>query len=316
MSDLANAAPMARAILESMKDRPTMDQVGIEASRAVASSRTTAPAFEEVRNVEEHVLGIGDAQFSLRLYIPETNSVPRPLLLYTHAGGWILGDLEHSDHLCRRLCNRSGAVVVNVGYRLSPEHKFPAPLDDCEQALQWSIGQADRLGVDERRIALVGESSGGNLAAALALRLSRDSDIAIAYLLLLEPALDAGMQTPSWSEMGDLYVPARSQMSWMWENYLRGAADIENPEANPSVATEFVGHPVTAILTAGFDPLRDEGKFYAAKLEAAGVPVTYRCEEALMHAFCNLGGAIPEGLAAFDRAVDEMMDADVMRTVE
>jgi len=308
MTDLSTAWPEVRAILERSRVAPPMNTLGIEASRDNARRRTTQPPREEVHAVTDSRIAVAGGNIALRLYRP--SAAPRlPLVIYLHAGGWILGDLEHSDHLCRRLANRAGAAVLNVDYRLAPEHRYPVPLDDCEAALRWAVGHAGDLGIDPARVALAGESSGAHLAATLALRGLRIALPSIAFVLLLAPALDAAMDTASWRSMGTDCVPVREQMAWMWDCYLPGPHARSDGEANPAAATHLDGHPPALIVGAEFDPLRDEAEAYAARLAAAGVAAQWRLEPGLMHAFSNLGGAIPQGLAAFDRAVATMTEA-------
>jgi len=312
VTDLSNAFPMARIVLERAQSAPKMNEIGLQASREAARKRTTTPPFEDVASlVDATATGPGTA-VPLRVYRPASaSSAGAPVIMFFHAGGWILGDLDHSDNLCRHLANVSAAVVVSVDYRLSPETKFPGPLDDCENALRWVVAQHLTLGIDPDRIILLGESSGGNLAAALALRNVRLKFANIRHILLLTPALDASMGTPSWSELGEICIPARQQMAWMWDCYTV-SADLADPEANPAVAQNFSNHPAATIVSAGFDPLKDEARLYAEKLGAEGVEVAYRCEERLLHAFSNMGGLVPEGLEAFDRAVRDVMGSPAL----
>jgi len=303
---LSRPAPPVAAILDAIRSAPTMNRVGIEASRRAASSRTTVPEREEVWRTTQHRIGSAGAELDVRIHQP--GSEPgQPIVVYCHAGGWILGDLEHSDHLCRRLANQTGAVVVNVHYRLAPEAPFPAAFDDCVAAFRWARTHAEDIGGDPGRIALAGESSGGGLAAAAALALSRSGDEAPRFLLLLEPALDISLSTPSWRSLGDLLPPVREQMQWMWHQYAPDQATHTDPYLSPAAANLVPpAHPATLILAAEYDPLRDEAMQYAETLAQSGVTVEARIEQGLPHAFCNMGGILPEGLEAFDRAVAEM----------
>lgn len=303
---LSRPTPRVAAILDAIRSAPTMNRVGIEASRQAASSRTTVPKREEVWRTTQHRIGSVGAEFDVRVY--QAGSEPdQPIVVYCHAGGWILGDLEHSDHLCRRLANQTDAVVVNVDYRLAPEAPFPAAFDDFVAAFRWARTHAKDIGGDPGRIALAGESSGGGLAAAAALALSRSGDEAPGYLLLLEPALDISMSTPSWRTLGDLLPPVREQMEWMWHQYAPDEATHTDSLLTPSAAESVPpAHPATLILAAEYDPLRDEAMQYAETLAQSGVAVEARIELGLPHAFCNLGGILPEGLQAFDRAAAVM----------
>ena len=303
---LSRPAPLVAAILNAIRSAPTMNQMGIEASRQAASSRTTVPEREEVWRRTQHRITPAGAELDVRVY--QARSEPgQPIVVYCHAGGWILGDLEHSDHLCRRLANQSGAVVVNVDYRLAPEAPFPAAFDDCVAAFRWARTHATDIGGDPDRMALAGESSGGGLAAAAALALSKSSARAPKFLLLLEPALDIAMSTPSWRALGELLPPVREQMEWMWHQYAPDEATHTDPLLTPSAADSVPpGHPATLILAAEYDPLCDEAMQYAETLTRSGAAVEARIEHGLPHAFCNMGGILPEGLEAFDRAVAEM----------
>ncbi|MEZ5372946.1 MAG: alpha/beta hydrolase [Microthrixaceae bacterium] len=303
---LSAPTPLVAAILDAIRSAPTMNRVGVEASRQAASSRITVPGREEVWSATDHVVGAPDAEIGVRVY-RAGNEPGQPIVVYCHAGGWILGDLEHSDHLCRRMANQTGAVVVNVDYRLAPEAVFPAAFEDCVAAVRWARAHAHDIGGDPGRIALAGESSGGGLAAAAALELSRRDDEAPSFLLLLEPALDVGMSTPSWRSLGELLPPVREQMEWMWHEYAPDEATHTDWRLTPAAVDPVPpAHPATLVLAAEYDPLHDEAMHYAETLERSGVAVESRVEQGLPHAFCNMGGVLPEGLEAFDRAVAEM----------
>jgi len=303
---LSHPAPLVAAILDAIRSAPTMNRVGIEASRQAASRRATVPKREKVWRSSQHRIGSAGADLDVRVYRASSES-GQPIVVYCHAGGWILGDLEHSDHLCRHMANQMGAVVVNVDYRLAPEAPFPAAFDDCVAAFRWARTHAIEIGGDADRIALAGESSGGGLAAAAASALSRSDEEAPGFLLLLEPALDISMSTPSWRTLGDLLPPVREQMRWMWHRYAPDEATRTDPHLSPATANSVPSaHPATIILAAEYDPLRDEAMQYAEILAQSGVAVEARIEQGLPHAFCNMGGILPAGLQAFDRAVVEM----------
>ncbi|BAN00650.1 alpha/beta hydrolase [Ilumatobacter coccineus] len=301
---LSEPSPLVGAILGAIRAAPTMNRIGVDGSREAAANRATVPEREEMWRVAQHRIGPDDAEFDVRVY-RASNEPGQPIVVYFHAGGWILGDLEHSDHLCRRMADQTGAVVVNVDYRLAPEAPFPAAFDDCVAAVRWARTHADDIGGDRTRIALAGESSGGGLAAAVAA--SAGDDAGLQFLLLLEPALDINMSTPSWQSLGGLLPPAREQMEWMWHQYAPDEATHTDPRLTPASADSVpTAHPATLILAAEYDPLRDEAMRYAEMLARSGVTVDARLEQGLPHAFCNMGGILPEGLQAFDRAVAEM----------
>lgn len=307
---LSEPSDTIRALVTAIRSAPTMNTVGVEASRNSAGGRKTAPKREEVHHVAEHVVSSGNHKFDVRSYRATEEEELQPIVVYFHAGGWILGDLEHSDHLCRRMANQMGAVVVNVDYRLAPECVFPAAFDDCLAATRWAREHAQSIGGDPNRIALAGESSGGGLAAAVALELSNSRDTAPDFLLLLEPALDIRTSTESWHTLGTLFAPVREQMDWMWSLYAPEQPMRSDPRVSPSVAITIPEwHPPTLIVAAEYDPLRDEAMAYAEKLSAQSIAVAARVESGLPHAFCNLGGFLPQGLHAFDQAVAEMNTA-------
>lgn len=304
---LSEPMPDVLKVVQAMYSAAPMNALGVETSRENARRRNTAPAWEDVRSVSDVEISAGGGRFRIRLYRP-TETDRQPVVVYFHAGGWILGDLEHSDHLCRRMANRTGAVVANVDYRLVPEVRFPSPLEDCLNAVSWVREHALAVGGDPGRIALAGESSGGNLAAAVAMELCRTEAAAgLRFLLLMEPALDIRQDTGSWARLGDILAPKREQMAWMWSLYAPTADMRSDPRVSPSLAKDVpAGHPRTLIVAAEYDPLRDEAMAYADKLAAAGVPVSARIEPGLTHAFCNMGGVLPLGLEKFDVAVSEM----------
>ncbi len=303
---LSEPSEKVRALVTAIRSAPTMNTVGVEASRQSAGNRQTTPKREEVHSITEHTISSGDTPFDVRCYRASPADL-QPVVVYFHAGGWILGDLEHSDHLCRRMANQMGAAVVNVDYRLAPESVFPAAFDDCVAATLWAREHALSIGGDPTCIALAGESSGGGLAAAVALELSNKADTAPNFLLLLEPALDIRTTSNSWQTLGALFAPVREQMDWMWSLYAPDKSMRSDPRVSPSVAKTIPEwHPATLIVAAEYDPLKDEAMAYAEKLTAQGIAVTARIEPGLPHAFCNLGGFLPQGLQAFDHAIAEM----------
>jgi acetyl esterase len=196
--------------------------------------------------------------------------------------------------------------VVNVDYRLAPEHPFPAPLDDCAAALSWVVENANALSIAPDRIALAGESSGAHLAATLALRMKAERLPPAALQVLSCPAIDPDMNSASWELFGADFSPVREQMAWMWRCFLPNAADAKNPLAAPLHATDLSGLPPALVLTAGYDPLRDEGEHYAARLQAAGVAVEHHAHPTFIHAFLNLGAVVPATISALESLADEI----------
>ncbi len=283
--------PDADAYMQKVRAAPPMNRVGVEAAREAARARKIAPMQVDIAHVRDEKVPGPHGPVPVRIY--RDTDEPQPAILYFHAGGWMLGDLEHSDGICRVLAKKARAVVINVDYRLSPENPFPMPLDDCAAVLVWAAKNAATLKIDPTRIAIAGESSGAHLAAALALK-ARDENLPKVVLQVLScPCVDPAMDTPSWAAFGNDFNPVREQMDWMWKAFLPKPADAVHPYAAPLHAPDLKGLPPAIVLTAEYDPLRDEAEAYAAKLKAAGVPVDMRRQNGLIHAFLNLGGVVP-----------------------
>ena len=213
------------------------------------------------------------------------------LLVYYHGGGFVFGDLDSFDAFCRRLCHEAGAHVLSIDYRLAPEHKAPAAVDDAYAAFRWATEHAAELGADPGRVAVGGDSAGGALAAVVS-QLARDGVGTMPCLqLLLYPITDFDAQTRSRTLFGDGFLLTRSDMDYFHRQYLEGSGLAPtDPRISPVFADDLSGLPPAVVVTAGFDPLRDEGNHYAAALAAAGVPVDLREQHSMIHAFINLGG--------------------------
>lgn len=223
-----------------------------------------------------------------------------PALMYFHGGGWVIGDRDSYDVLCRDLCQRSGCAVFSVDYRLAPEHPFPAAIDDALAAVRWLVAQAGSLAVDPARIAVGGDSAGGNIAAVLCLALRGDPSVRLALQVLIYPATDQNFGTVSYRENASGFLLTAASMHYFRGHYLPDPATWQDWRASPLLATDHTGLPPALVLTAGFDPLRDEGLAYADKLAAAGNRVEYSCFSRQIHAFITMGKVIPEADAAID----------------
>ena len=233
-----------------------------------------------------------------RVYSSAAKTAPaRPVVAYFHGGGWVQGDLETHHGLCARLAERAGAIVVAVDYRLAPEHKFPAAVEDCLAAYRWLRSRATELGGNAGRVGLAGDSAGGNLSAVVSQLSAAAGDPVPTCQALIYPGLDFSLDTPSHRELEDGHVIPRERILWYMEQYLPNHADRLDPKASPMRAKDLAGQPPTMVVTAGFDPLRDEGLAYAERLRAAGVDVVYREYPGQIHAFVSLTKAIPQGLA-------------------
>ena len=252
---------------------------------------------EPLESVESGKTGAG---VPVRIYRPQGTG-PFPICLYFHGGGWVVGDLDSHDHVCRSLARRGGAIVLNVDYRLAPETKFPGPLDDCVDALQWAEANARKLGGDPSRIAVAGDSAGGHLAAGLALRTRDQRGPRIALQLLIYPVTDNLFETTSYTEFADGYGLTRANMQWFWECYLRTPADAANPW-NVPLKADLRGLPPAFVVTAEYDVLRDEGEAYAKRLHEAGVPVRCVRYNGMNHGFIRMAAVYPQA----DRAVSDL----------
>ena len=207
-----------------------------------------------------------------------------PLVAYLHGGGWVLGTLDAFDPVCRALANASGAIVASIGYRLAPEHPFPAALDDARAAVRWLAAHAGELGADPARLGIAGDSAGGNLAAVTARRLRDEGESPLRFQALIYPVCDSALNRPSYEENGVGFGLSGESMKRYWELYLDGA-DGRHPDASPLRAADLAGLPPAYVLTVRHDVLRDEGEAYARALEAAGVSVTLRRYDGAAHGF-------------------------------
>ena len=233
-----------------------------------------------------------------RLYTPPAAEDPSALLVYFHGGGWVIGDLDTHDDPCRFLAAHSGASVLSVDYRLAPEHPFPAAAEDALAAYEWATGNAGPLGVDPRRIAVGGDSAGGNLAAAVCL-MAGDADVpSPAMQLLIYPVTETAGTVKSRQAFAEGFLLTRGDMDWFEERYLPPGADREDPRVALLNAPDLSGLPPTYLAVAGFDPLRDEGLAFADRLREANVPVAARLHPGLVHSFANLTAICPSARAA------------------
>ncbi|MEV1118001.1 alpha/beta hydrolase [Actinosynnema sp. NPDC049800] len=265
--------------------------LSIEQARAadLAAIRAAAGAGEPVRHVtDRHLPGPG-GDLPIRIYRPVDAAGPLPTLVYFFGGGWALGSIETSDEICRALANAVPCQVITVGYRLAPEHKFPAAVDDCRTAVAWIAAHAAELGVDPDRLAVAGDSAGGNLAAVVTL--DRGGP-ALAAQVLVYPNTDHRGDTESMRENDDPAAFNRRSVAWYWGHYLASPDDGRDPRASPLLAEDLTGLPPALVITAEHDPLRDEGERYAERLRAAGVPVIATRYAGVAHGFFAMSGVV------------------------
>ena len=294
-------------LLAAVDDVPIEEMTPQAMREAYAMLNATGSKAEMVSVTDRTVPGPG-GDIPVRVYVPTTEPGPGPVLVYFHGGGWVIGDLETHDSTVRALASGSGATVVSVDYRLAPEHPFPAPLDDCLAAVRWVADHGAEIDVDPARLAVAGDSAGGNLAAAVALAL-RDTGPALRAQVLVYPVTDGTLGEPSMDENGDGYFLTKATMAWFWDHYT-GAGDRTDPLASPLHAPDeaLAGLAPALVITAEFDPLRDEGEAYASRLAAAGADVTTSRYDGMIHGFFSMGDFVPEGKAAIDEA-SEMLRA-------
>jgi acetyl esterase len=214
--------------------------------------------------------------------------------VYFHGGGWVIGDLDTHDTFCRQLANGAGCAVLSIDYRMGPEHRFPAAVDDCLAALDWAAREADALGLDASRLAVGGDSAGGNLAAVAALATRDAGGPSLAYQLLIYPATDMRRGAPSHARNGQGYLLTTETMAWYHDHYIDDPRHDHDWRASPLLHPDLAGLPPALVLTAGYDPLRDEGLEYAQRLSEAGNRVSYVCFERQIHGFILMGRVIDE----------------------
>jgi acetyl esterase len=276
MASARELDPEVSEMLEMMEQMgvPPLSALSVDGARSLASdlfAREDDP--EAVGNVQDLSIAGPEKSIPIRIYTPESERTPHPVLVYFHGGGWVLGDIEMTDDTCRAIVNEAGCIVVSVDYRLAPEHEFPAAVEDCYAATQWVANNADVIDADSEKIAVGGDSAGGNTAAAVA-QLARDrGGPSLVHQLLAYPVTNHSFETDSMEENAEGYFLTRADMEWFWELYLRDDIDGRNPYASPLQAHDLTDLPSATVVTAGFDPLRDEGQAYADRLRDADVDV-------------------------------------------
>ena len=295
--------PQAQALMQLMIDKgvpPVNSMTPVEARSSYRSRRTfTQPDAPEVFKVEDKVVSYEGVNVPVRVYHPHAAQpqAALPGLVYLHGGGWTVGDLDTHDVLCRSLCLQADIVVVSVDYRMGPEHKFPAAYDDTVAAFNWTVAHAASLGIDASRIAIGGDSAGGNLSAAACLGL-RGQAVQPAFQLLIYPATIMWQDTASYHANGKGYMLTQESIAYYTENYLRNREDAKDWRASPQLAESHAGLAPAFVMTAGFDPLRDEGLMYANALSKAGVSAQYICFERQIHGFITMGRVMQEANTA------------------
>ncbi|SIN91048.1 acetyl esterase [Singulisphaera sp. GP187] len=303
--------PQAQEFLERLRRSrmPSLERLPLPLARtAFATTIPLAGPREEVASVEDRPI---PGNLTVRIYTPNApkENGPRPALVYFHGGGWVVGSLDTVDNPCRQLANAAGCTVISVAYRLAPEHKFPIPVEDCYLATRYVAEHAAEFHVDPAKIAVGGDSAGGNLAAAVTM-LARDrGGPALAFQLLIYPATDAALDTPSHREFAKGFMLTRSEIQWFMRHYLVRPEEGGNPLVSILKAKTLRGLPPACVITAEFDPLRDEGEAYAARLREFSVPVDSRRFDGMIHGFFQMSGIMDQGKTAIQHAANALKAA-------
>lgn len=298
--------PQIETLLQKMAAQGTPP---VHTLTAVQARESRNPIFIKLGGPPEAVANVQDinipgpaGQIPIRIYTPEGDK-PFPILVYFHGGGFVICNLDTHDALCRSLANGASCIVVSVDYRLAPEHKFPAAVEDAYAATRWVADNANSISGDATRIAVSGDSAGGNLAAVVSLMAREKGGPSLIYQLLVYPVTDlSSVDTDSYREHGEGYILTKDSMGYYRDHYVGRREELQNAYASPLLAQELSGLPPALVLTAEFDVLTDEAEAYADRLKKAGVPVKYTCYKGMIHAFFSLAAVV-------DRARDAMNEA-------
>jgi len=305
---MAGLDPDAQRILDLIREagRPPYETLTPQEAREVyrAGRRILQPDPQKVAEMRDLEAPAPHGTIPLRLYrgIGTERGTVLPALIYFHGGGWVIGDLDTHDGVCRLIANTAGCAVISVDYRLAPEHKFPAAVDDAVLATEWIAANAGTLGIDARRLAIGGDSAGANLAAVVSLIARDRGGPRLRFQLLIYPATDFVESDNPTRERFEGFPLNIVTMNWFRDHYLRNKEDYADWRASPLRASDLRGLPSTYVLTVGFDPLRDEGTSYANRLREAGVYVVHRHIEGQMHGFLTMGRIIAAAKPATEHA--------------
>ncbi len=301
--------PQAQFILDfiAQEGQPDFSQITPGQARALSAARPPLPG-PPVRTQDLAIDGAG-GKIPLRLYYPEAAG-PLPAIVYFHGGGFVIGTLDGHDGLCASLAVETDCCVVSVGYRLAPEHKYPAATLDAYTALSWVHENADDIGVDHRRLAVAGDSAGGNLATVAARQSMERRGPALRMQVLFYPVTDLrNLDTPSYLEFAEGHMLTRATMAWFRDHYLQDPSQVADPSVSPLASDALSGMPPALVVTAECDPLRDEGAAYAEALSAVGVKATHRCYDGMIHAFVSLAPFIDAGKRALSESAADLRRA-------
>jgi acetyl esterase len=303
--------PQAQRVIEAVSQlnlKPVESSTPEEARESLRARTEALGPFESVAAVADHRVPVKGGAIIVRVYSPGGPG-PHPALVYYHGGGWVIGDLYTHDGFCRSLTNAARCVVVSVDYRLAPEFKYPVAVEDSYAALVWTVASAARLGVDPRRVAVGGDSAGGNLATVVALVASERGGPALVHQVLIYPVTDCDFGTPSYLENATGYLLTREGMRWFWNHYLAREAQGLERYASPLRAPSLAGLPSALVITAEYDPLRDEGEAYAARLRDAGVAVTLTQYPGMIHGFIRMTRILDKARTALGEIAGSLQKA-------
>jgi acetyl esterase len=294
--------------LAALNLKPVEDSTPEEARESIRARTAGLGPFEDVAAVTEHRVLVKGGEIAVRVYSPGGPG-PHPALVFYHGGGWVIGDLYTHDGICRSITNAAGCMVASVDYRLAPEFRYPVAVEDSYAGLTWVVDNAGRLGIDARRVAVGGDSAGGNLAAVVALMARERGGPALTQQTLIYPVTNNDLDTPSYHENATGFLLTRDGMRWFWRHYLARDEQGQEPYASPLRASSLAGLPPALVITAGCDPLRDEGEAYAARLRDAGVPVTLTRYEGIFHGFIRMTRLHDKAKAALDEIAGSLRKA-------
>jgi len=303
--------PQAQKVVDTIAAlnlKPIKDSTPAEARESMRTRTAGLGPVEDVPAVADHRVPVAGGEITVRVYAPAGRG-PHPVLVFYHGGGWVIGDLYTHDGICRSIVNAAGCAVASVDYRLAPEFKYPLAVEDSYTALKWVVANAVRLGLDPARVAVGGDSAGGNLAAVVALTARDTGDLPIAFQLLIYPATDQRRGWPSHAANGQGYLLTKESMDYYHDHYLPDPAQDLDWRASPLLHANHAKLPPAFVLTAGYDPLRDEGLQYAHKLSEGGNRAALVNFERQIHGFITMGRVIDEANVAVQLCAAQLKHA-------
>ncbi|MCH7323963.1 alpha/beta hydrolase [Solibacillus sp. MA9] len=299
----------AKNFLQMMEGKkPTSSMTPEENRNNGAALQKLAGLAESVAKVEEHSVPVKDGKIKVRIYTPEGEG-DFPIFIYLHGGGWVLGDLDTVDIPCRSIANQAECIVVSVDYRRAPEYKFPVPLEDCYEAALWVAKNAGEWQGDSTKISIGGDSAGGNLATCVALKARDEQGPTFVSQILIYPVTDLSFSTNSYKENGEGYFLTQDSMEWFARHYINTEEDKLNPYVAPLLTEDLSNLPPAVVITAGYDPLCDEGLAYANRLQEAGIQVEYTCYEGMIHGFFWMAGIMDKGKQAIEQVSRHLQES-------